>query len=184
MSVSFNDGFFNDDLPKNDRITNSWYSTKKANDSLYNVYDEGKSVGYAIYNKNNFPIEINVTDNFDGEDAIRIALWWKITGKSKNIQKWTGSGDTRRPTYLFSNKKILEKTNDKRKTNAIETITEIFIDDKINYNGAKPLKYKSYIDIDRSFYYSDYWVEEMKKHPLPSSILEQLNNINELDNTY
>lgn len=186
VSISSYDGFFNNDLPNGDRISSSWswYTTKKAKDSLYNVYDEGKNVGYAIYNKENLPKEINLTNSFEGDEAIKIALWWKISGKSKNIEKWTTTGSIRRPTYLLSNEKRLKKGSVIGQINAEETVTEIFIDDKINYTWIKPIKYKSHIDIDGSFYSVDYWTEEIKKHPLPSFILEQLNSVNELKNTY
>ncbi|MCX2450304.1 hypothetical protein OQX61_03380 [Pedobacter sp. PLR] len=186
VSVSFKDGFFNDDVPNGDRISSSWswYNIKNLKDSLYDVYDEEKNVGYAVLDKENLPIEINVTNNFEGEEAIKIALRWKISGKSKNIEKWTTTNGTRHPTYLFSNKKILEKTNVKGKSNEVETVTEIFFDTKINYNGIKPLKSKSNVDIDKSFYNAQYWTEEIKKHPLPGAILKQLNHVNELKNVY
>lgn len=186
ISISFKDGFFNDDLPSGDRISSSWswYTTKKATDSLYNVYDEGKNIGYAIYSKENLPIEINVTNSFEDDEAIKIALWWKISGKSKNIEKWTTTASIRHPTYLLYNKKTLEKGNIKGQTNEIETVTEVFFDNKISFDWVKPIKYKAQIDIDRSFYDKDYWTEEMKKHPLPSFILEQLNSVNELKNAY
>lgn len=179
ISISFRDGFFEDNIPNGDRVSSSWswYTMKKNADSLYDVYDEGKKAGYAIV-KNNSPVEINVTDVFEGEDALKIALWWKVAGKSNRIEKWATTDAIRRPTYIFSDKKLLEKTNH------IETVTEIFIDPEINYNLIKPEKYKSIIGIDQSFYSSDYWIEKLKKHPLPSSISEQLNSVNELKNTY
>lgn len=186
ISISFKDGFFNDDLPNGDRISSSWswYSTKKVKDSLYHVYDEGTNVGYAIFDKENLPAEIYVTNNFEGEEAIKIALWWKITGKSKNIEKWTTTGGIRRPTYFLSNRKTLEEGKVKGQINEIETVTEIFFDNKISFDWVKPIKYKSQIDIDQSFYNVDYWTEELKKHPLPSFILEQLNSVNELKNVF
>ncbi|QPH39220.1 hypothetical protein [Pedobacter endophyticus] len=185
FSITFSDGFFNDDLPNGDRISSSWswYSTKKVKDSLYDVFDEGKNVGYAIFDKENFPVEINVTNDFDGDEALKIALWWKISGKSKNIEKWTKTDNIRHPIYIFSDKKTLEKSHN-GKINEVETVTEIYLSDKIRFDWNKPIKYKANIDTDRSFYDKDYWTEEMKKHPLPSFILGQLGSINELENVY
>jgi len=186
VSVSAFDGYFADHLPNGDRLSSSWswYTTKKNQDSLHTVYDDGKSVGYAIFDRNNLPVEINVGSSFEGDEAIKIALWWKIAGKSKNIEKWRGTGETRRPTYIFSNRKTLVKSKVKNEHNTEETVTEIFIDDQIQYNAGIPEKYKKAVNIDQSFYSSDYWTEEIKRRPLSGFIQTQLNNVKELKNTY
>lgn len=177
VSISLGDGFFRDKLPNRDMVS-SMYSAKKVKDSLYDVYDEQQKIGYAVYDENNLPAEINTGRSFEGDEAIKIALWWKLAGQSKNIEKWTGTGETRRPVYLFSDRKML--VNAKGKSSTQEVITEIFIDDIIRYNAVKPEKYKTAIDIDQSFYNSSYWIEELRKHPLPGLISEQLKSINEL----
>jgi len=186
ISISAYDGYFADHLPNGDRVSSnwSWYKTKKSQDSLYTVYDEGKNVGYAIYDANNLPSEVNVGSNFEGEDALRIALWWKVAGKSKYIEKWKGVNETRRPVYIFSNRKTLIKSKVKGENNTEETVTEIFLDDEIYYDYNVPKKYKKIINKDQSFYSSDYWSEEIKKHPLSGFIQKQLTNIQELNNTY
>ena len=185
ISITYNNNFFSEGLPKSDPISRGGGSSvKKVKDSLYDYYFDGKKIGYAIYDKKNLPSEIHTSRNFEGEEAIKVSAWWKISGKSKYIAKWTGSDRTRRPTYIFSNQKIAVDSKIKGKTNAEETVTEIFIDANINYDWIKPIKYKPFVDIDRSFYNEDYWTKEMKKHPLPSFILEQLKNVNELKNVY
>lgn len=181
ISISMTDGFFRDKLPSRDMIS-SIYTAKKVKDSLYHVYDEAENIGYAIYDKDNLPAEINTGRNFEGDEAIKIALWWKIAGKSKNVEKWAGTGETRHPVYLFSDRKILANT--KGKPNTEEVVTEIFISDPIIYNAVKPEKYRTAIHIDQSFYDSSYWEKEIKKHPLPGFIAEQLKGINELNNTF
>lgn len=67
---------------------------------------------------------------------------------------------------------------------AVETVNEIFIDDEIIYDYKKPALYKSSVNYDKSFDNSEYWTEQLKKHPLPSAISPQLTKINENKNTY
>lgn len=186
VSISSYDGYFANHLPNGDRIASnwSWYTTKKTNDSLYTVYDGDDNVGYALFDGNHLPYEINVGSNFEGDDAIKVALWWKISGKSKNIEKWRGSGGTRRPTYVFSNRKTLVKSKGKAENNTEETVTEIFVDNDICFNYMLPEKYKRVVNIDQSFYGVDFWTEEQKKHPLSDFIQKQLNSINILINSY
>jgi hypothetical protein len=185
VSVSFNDGYFKYSLPQTDIIErwSKYFKSEQVKDSLYTVFDQGKKVGYAIYDKYNIPSEINISQNFEKEEAVKV-LFWKISVEFKEIEKWTGNGETRHPSYLFSSKKALVETKTEGKYNAVETINEIFITDKIIYNDKKPKIYKSNIDKDRSFYNSEYWKEQIKKHPLPSAVTEQLINVNENKNTY
>lgn len=183
VSISLNDNFMRLHLPAKDLIA-SMYTAKKVKDSLYAVYDEDKNIGYAIYDEQSFPSEINVSRSFEGEEAIKIALWWKIAGKSKNIEKWTGTGDTRHPVYLFSDRKMLVRAGEKGKFNTEEIVTEIFVSDKIGYTDIVPAKYKTLVNIDQSFYNSAFWAEETKRHPLPGFIQEQLNTVKELGNIY
>ena len=143
-SISMYDGYFADRLPSGDRISSSWswYQTDRTKDSLRTVYDEGKNVGYAIFDSNDLPAEINVGNSFEGEEALKIALWWKIAGRTKNIEKWRGKGETRRPTYIFSNKKTVLKSKGIEEPGTEETVTEIFIDEEINYSYSLPEKFK------------------------------------------
>lgn len=185
ISVSLNDGYFNCSLFQTD-IMERWskfYKSARVKDSLYNIFEEGKKIGYAIYDKNIKLSEINIGQSFEGDEAMKV-LFLKVSGKMKNIEKWMGTGETRHPSYMYSSKKVFVETKTKGKYNAVEIINEFFIDEKIIYNDRKPKKYKSGIDIDRSFYNSEYWKEQLAKHPLPSAIKEQLKLIKENKNTY
>ncbi|MFV7235504.1 hypothetical protein [Flavobacterium sp. ZB4R12] len=184
VSISIHDRFLDCYLPKSDILKSAphYYKSVKEKDSLYVVLHEGEKTGYAIYDKNDLPAEINVSESFEKEEEIKLLIW-KISGKFKNIEKWTGEGNTRHPSYLFSSKKIMVKTKFEGKFNNVETVTELFIDDFV-YNDEKPLVYKSYIDKDRSFYNSNYWDEQLVKHPLLSEIKAQLTNVNENKNNY
>ncbi|WP_143031831.1 hypothetical protein [Flavobacterium gillisiae] len=177
LSVSF--------LPKNDMLKRgkNYLKVEHIKNNLGDLYDEGKKVGYVIYDENNIPAEISETRSFEGDEAIKI-LFWKFSGKSKQIERWTGSGNTRRPAYTFYSDKKMIKTNVKGKFNSVETVTEIFITDEIITDNKIPEKYKSFIDKDRSFYRSNYWDDQLVNHPLPSEIKSQLININENKNTY
>jgi hypothetical protein len=185
ISISRFDNFLNYHIPKRDEIARGWkrYKLKQIKDSLYTIFEDGKNVGYSINDKHEKASEININQNFEGEESIKY-LFWKFSGSFKNIEKWNGEGDTRHLSYLFSSEKTSVETKTKGIFNAVETINEIFIDDKIIYNDKKPEKYKSYIDKDRSFYNTEYWKEQIKKHPLPSEIYEQLIKVNENINTY
>jgi hypothetical protein len=183
ISISRFDNFLNNHIPKRDNLTREWkrYQLKQVKDSLNSLFEEGKNVGYSINSKNNKPSEINISQSFEGEEAKKF-LFWKFSGSYKNIEKWTGDGETRHLSYLFSSEKTLVET--KGQYNAVETINEFFIDDKIIYNDKIPEKFKSYIDKDRSFYVTEYWKEQIKKHPFPIAISKQLINVNENKNTY
>lgn len=179
------DGYLQHFIPKRDKISRGWkfYKLEQEKDSLYDVFEEGKNVGYVINDKNNKATEINISRSFEGEEEIKL-LFWKISGKFKEIEKWTGNGEIRHPSYLFSSQKSMVKTKTKEKFNAEETINEIFIDDKVIYNDKKPEKFKIVVDRNKSFYNSEYWKEQIKKHPLPSAINNQLINVNENENNY
>ena len=185
ISISTFDSFLNYHIPKRDDIARggNHYKLEQVKDSLYIVFDEGKNVGYTIKDKNNKVFEVNVNKSFQGQEAKKF-LFWKFSGSYKNIEKWNGEGDTRFLSYSFSSEKILVQTKIKEVYNAVETINEIFIDNKIICNDKKPEKYKNYIDKDRSFYNTEYWKEQIKKHPLPSFINEQLKLIEENPNNY
>jgi hypothetical protein len=185
ISISRFDNFLNYQIPKRDDLARGWkrYKLKQIKDSLYTIFEEGKNVGYAINDKNDKASEINISQSFEGEEAMKF-LFWKFSGSYKYIEKWKGEGETRHLSYLFSSEKTLVETKTKGIYNALETINEIFIDDKIIYNDKISEKYKSYIDKDRSFNNTEYWKEQIKKHPLPSAISEQLINVNENKNTY
>lgn len=185
ISISRFDSYLNYQIPKKDNLTRGWkqYKLKQVNDSIFSVFENEKNVGYALKDKNNNVSEINVNQSFEGEEAIKF-LFWKFSGSYKNIEKWVGIDETRHLSYLFSSEKTLIKIKTEEKYNAVETINEIFIENKIIYNDKKPEKYKGYIDKDRSFYNTEYWKGQIKKHPLPSAISQQLINVNENKNNY
>jgi hypothetical protein len=185
ISISRFDNFLNNQIPKRDNLTREWkrFKLKQIKDSLFTIFEEDKNVGYSINDKKNKPSEINIGQSFEGEEAMKF-LFWKFSGSHKNIEKWNGEGETRHLSYSFSSEKTLVETKTKGIYNAVETINEFFIDDKIIYNDKIPEKFKSHIDKDRSFYDTEYWKEQIIKHPLPSAISTQLINVNENKNTY
>jgi hypothetical protein len=185
ISISGFDDFLNYRIPVRDILTRELkrYKLEKTKDSLYAVIQEGKNVGYTINDKYNNHTEINVNEFFEGKEAVKI-LFWKFSGSYNNIEKWAGEGDIRHLSYLFSSQKKMVETKTKGKYNAVETINEIFINDKIIYNDKKPQNSKTSIDKDRSFYNTEFWKEQIKKHPLPSAINQQLINVNENKNSY
>ena len=179
------DSFLDSFIPNRDLLTrgSKRYKTEQKNDSLYSIFEENKNIGYAIKSKLNVVNEVKISEKYEGKEALKL-LFWKFSGGYEGFEKWTTNNQTRHLSYLFSNEKTIIETRIKAKYNAIETINEIFIDDKIIYNDKKPIKSKKFIDKDRSYYNINYWKEEMKKHPLPKSIENQLLNINENKNNY
>lgn len=185
ISISGFDDFLNYRIPIRDILARECkrYKLEQTKDSLYTVIEEGKNVGYTINDKYNNPAEINVSEIFEGKEVEKL-LFWKFSGSYNNIEKWVGEGDIRHLSYSFCSEKKMVESNTKGKYNAVETINEIFINDKIIYNDKKPQNYKTTIDKDRSFYNTEYWKEQIKKHPLPSTINQQLINVNENKNSY
>ncbi|WP_291099823.1 MULTISPECIES: hypothetical protein [unclassified Flavobacterium] len=185
ISISRFESYLNYRIPKRDLLTIGWkrYKLESVKDNLYSVFKKDKNVGFAIKDKNNNSTEININESFEGEETIKF-LFWKFSGSYNVIEKWIDNGDIRHLSYSFSSEKTLIKTKIKGKFNAVETINEIFIDDKIIYNDKIPEKSKPYIDKDLSFYNTEYWKEQIKKHPLPSAINNQLINVNENKNNY
>jgi hypothetical protein len=183
INISLNDGYLNCSIYQTDLLARAagYYKSKKLNDTLYDIMDEGRKIGYAIYNKNNLLSEINIGQNFEGEDAMKV-LFWKVSAKIKKIERWTGNDGTRYPSYVYSNQKSFVETKEKGKFNAVEIINEIFIEDAISHENKKIKKYNSGIDFDRSYYSREYWNDEQIKHPLPISITEQLVKLNENKN--
>jgi hypothetical protein len=183
ISVSSRDNYLAvSRVPKNDLLKRSPnYNVKLPREDFGTVYEDNKEIGFVIYDQNKNVIEINVNEAFD-ESGSKKVLFWKFSGKSTQIEKWTGDSNTRRPSYLFANsKKSVEK---KGKYTHIETVTEIFIEDTIIDGKEKPENSKKHIDRDRSFYNSNYWAELLIKYPLPSEIKSQLTIVNENKNTY
>lgn len=185
ISISGFDDYLNYRIPIRDILAREWkrYKLEKTKDSLYAVIEDGKNVGYTINDKYNNPAEINVNEISEGKEAVKI-LFWKFSGSYINIEKWVGEEDIRHLSYSFCSEKKMVETNTKGKYNAVEIINEIFINDKIIYDDIKPQNSKTSIDKDRSFYKTDYWKEQIKKHPLPSTINQQLINVNENKNSY
>jgi hypothetical protein len=183
ISISSFDSYLDCQIPKRDVFAreSKKYKTEFIKDSLYSIFEGEKNVGYVINDKNNNASEINVSETFEDNDAVKF-LFWKFSASYTNIEKWAGEEEIRHLNYSFTSEKKIVKT--KEKNNAVETINEIFIDDKLIYNDKIPEKSKTYIDKDRSFYTSKYWEEQRKRHPLPSAINEQLINVNENKNNY
>ena len=186
ISIStFDDYLAVSTIPKNDLLKrgSKQYNVNLLKDSYCLVYKDEKEVGFAIKDENNNFSEINISTGFEGNESTKI-LFWKISGKYKEIEKWVETGNARHPSYLFNSSKIVVKTRIEGKFNDLETITEIFIDEEFVNGAVKPEKYKTSIDKDRSFYNSKYWDEQLIKYPLPSAIKLQLTNVNENKNIY
>lgn len=183
ISISSFDSYLDCQIPTRDILARGWkqYKTELIKDSLYSIFDGKKNVGYVINDKKNNAIKISVSETFEDNNAVKF-LFWKFSASYVNIEKWTGEEETRHLNYSFTSEKKIVKI--KEKNNAVETINEIFIDDKLIYNDKIPEKSKTYIDKDRSFYNNKYWEDQIKKHPLPSAINEQLINVNENKNNY
>lgn len=183
ISISFADDYLNvSRIPQNDGLKNRPnFKVALVNESFGTISEDGNEVGYVTFDKNNNATEIITKREFDEETSKKI-LFWKISGKSTVIEKWTGEGSTRHPTYLFSNSKKAIKV--KGEYNYIETVTEIFIDNTIIDGALKAENSKKYIDQDRSYYKANFWEDLLKKHPLPSEIKAQLTTVNENKNTF
>lgn len=183
ISIQGFDSFLDYQIPKRDILADGkYYNTELVKDSLYTIIHKEKKVGTAII-KNTNVTETYFKESFEGDEAIKVLLW-KLSVAYTSFEKWKGEDETRHLSYSFTNEKKRIETKIKGKFNAEETINEVFIDDEIIYNALKPHKSKTSIDKDRSYYATEYWKEEMKKHPLPKAIMEQLTNINENKNTY
>lgn len=170
-------------IPKNNLLKrNRRYLVNRLKDNTGDIYIEDKKKGFVVYDENNNPSLINVSTNSEEDEVIQ-GPFQKVTGKWKQIEKWTGDGNVKHPTYIFYSGKIIDKTKVNGKSNIIETIHEIFIDDDIIADDLKP-EIKTFINKDRSFYNTEYWKEQIKIHPLPSAIDEQLINVNENKNSY
>jgi len=183
IRISTFDTYLDCQIPKRDILARGWkqYTTELTKDSFHSIFEGKKNVGYVKYDENNNATEINVSESFEDSDAVKF-LFWKFSASYNNTEKWTGKDEIRHLHYSFTSEKKIEKSKDKN--NAVETINEIFIDDKLIYNDKIPEKSKTYIDKDRSFYNSKYWESQIKKHPLPSAINEQLINVNENKNNF
>ena len=183
ISISSFDSYLDCKIPKRDILARGWkqYKTELTKDNLHSIIEGKKIVGYVKYDKNNNAHEINVSESFEDIDAVKF-LFWKFSASYTNTEKWTGEDEIRHLNYSFISEKKIFTSNEKN--NAVETINEIFIDDKLIYNDKIPAKSKTYIDKDRSYYTSQYWKEQINKHPLPSAINEQLINVNENKNNY
>lgn len=177
------DGYLNvTRIPKNDILKRDLrHNTKYLNENTSEIFKDDKKIGYVIFDKSNIPVLISTATNQD--DVEEINYFGKITAKFSDVEKWVGEGDTRHPVYIFSNIKTNGKLEKDGKINQIETITEIFIEDKIIYNDKKPDKY-SIIYRDKSFYNFNYWDELLLKYPLPKEIQTQLTKVNENKNIY
>ena len=184
ISFSRKDNFLDYHIPRKNILIKQDYEDYKIaqnKDSLYNIYKENKKIGYVIYNKEKLPITIVISENSEENEEIK-SSFWKLSAHSKNTEKWLGEGLERHLSYSFSSEKILIET--KLGDKVVETINEIFINNKISYNLTKPKKSKRFLDIDRSYYIDKYWNKQILEHQLPSNIKKQLTSINENKNTY
>ena len=168
-------------IPKNDLLKRSYYNVKLFKEDFGSIYEDNKDIGFVIYDQEKNVVEININKAFDEESSKKI-VFWKFSGKSTQIEKWTGFGNTRHPSYLFKNSK--KSVKKKGQYAYIETVTEVFIEDTIIDGKQKSENSKKNIDRDRSFYNTNYWTELLIKYPLPSEIKSQLTKVNENKNTY
>jgi hypothetical protein len=152
---------------------------KNIRDQTADLYRGGFKFGSVVYDENKNPSIINTSSNPD--EYLKTGVTFRnFKIKYVHNQKWVGKGIKRRPTYEL----IDVKSKVKNKDEYIETVVEIFLDEEILYDDKKPLVYKSSVNENKSFYNIPFWVEELKKHSLPSAISAQLTKINENKNTY
>ncbi len=184
ISFGGNNGYLDVFITKNDLLkrNKNLKTLKTTKKSMDQIIENNKLLGFVIYDELNNPKEINVSESFEGNEAIKI-MFWKISGKYSTIEKWFGEGKYRHPTYLFSSNKSMVKTKVEGKFNSVETITEIFIND-LEFDDQTSKKTKRMLDRERSFYEKNYWDEQLSIHPLPSEIKTQLTNVNENKNNY
>ena len=171
-------------IPKNDILkrNNESYEIRSKTENLSEIYETNRKVSFVKYNSENIPTEIFVNSNQENDEVMK-GPFRKVYGKWIEIEKWTGNGNTRHPTYIFYSG-ITTVLDNKRNQNYIETVKEIFIQDDINTDDTVPNIYKSSIEEDKSFYKTNYWDEYLKIYPLPSKIQHQLIKVNENKNNY
>lgn len=179
ISITFNnDSFFKTRIPirnilQRQRYEN--YSLSKVNDTLSSVFKDEKKVGYVVY-KNENPIKIGIEDSFSKE---KNSLGLK--SRTKDVEIWSDK-ETKHLLYSYSNERV--NINNKLVVKTVETVNEFFIDENISYDIKRPKKSKEFIRENKSYYESDYWSKEFKKHPLPINIETQLLKISEKENTF
>jgi hypothetical protein len=171
-------------IPKNDILKRNYNRlTLRGEKNLIKELFEGNSnVGFAKYDSEYNPVEIFFHSNQQQNEMIK-GSFRKVYGKWMEIEKWSGTGNTRHPSYIFYSG-ITTVPDKKGSQNYIETIKEIFIQEDINTDYSKPKLYKLSINENASFYSLNYWDEYIKKHPLPSKIQQQLVKIRILTKFY
>ena len=182
ISFSSYNSFFDIKIPKRNvlkRQSYENYNFKIRKEGVSDIYINDLSVGYVEF-KDSIPIEISVDGNPKKESVKNYIGTFSFN--EKIIEKWSKKGNKRFIKYLFKYKQKNIKT--KLGSNDIETVNEIFITDIAYNSGKKPKKNKRHIDKDRSYYFENYWSNEMEKHPLPSYIKNQLTKVNEKKNKY
>ncbi|MCD8413438.1 hypothetical protein [Tenacibaculum finnmarkense] len=187
ISFSGYNPFFDVNIPQENILIRQSYENyilEKKEDSLYTILKQGEKVGHLTYNLQQKPIKINLSENFEGKEAIKNAFGEFFAG-SINIEKWNNKDKKRHLLYSFSNDKKVFKTKISNQTT--ETINEFFIDNQSIHsikNRKISNKYRRNINKYKSYYNNEFWIKEIKKHPLPTNIKNQLTNINENKNIY
>lgn len=185
IEISINPAFFSVKIPEDDPVTTVPKLYKKiiVKDSLYTIEKFGEKIGYLISDKNDKPIEIQISSSFNQDELKDIKIgFWKISTADQTIQKWKNYKKYRYPEYIFNNFKFLTKTKKGIKKDIIEIVTEIFIED-ISFSDKKPLNHR-YINQFQSYYNTQFWHEQLEKHPLPEKILEQVQSLSENKNMF
>ncbi|REC62958.1 hypothetical protein DRF65_06900 [Chryseobacterium pennae] len=177
--ISLGDGYLYYKIPKNDKANiydnNKYFKLEKLNDSTSILYSKNKNDvfikrGKILYDKNHLIKEVQKNISFEKDEAFKVLLW-KATGQFYNLEKWEGEGNSRHVSYVFDRQKSLVKDSIE------ETINEIFIDN-VNFNNVTvPQKTNTKVDKDKSYYDTLFWNENIKIHPLPLNIQNQIENL-------
>ncbi len=186
VRISAYDSFFDLRIPIRDalerRKSYSNYTLENIKDSIYNIIEDKSTVGIVVYDANNNPAKIDLIEEFNSDEAKR-NIFWKFSAGNKITEVWTGEGVYRHPIYIFYNKKFIVKT--KLGSKSIETVTEIFIEDKVLYGNTIPDKSVRRTKIDRSYYVNNHNLEsKLLEYPLPSSIEQQIRKTTENKNIF
>lgn len=128
------------------------YKLSKNSYNNYDLQEEDVKVGFVKYDENNQIYEINKKD---------VVADIKLLGKTINyrdyiFEKW--SNNTNRH-LSFSRNTIKKEIKNKNERTITETITEIYInEDKDEFDDeTKTLKYKGYVDKNKSFYNTKFY---------------------------
>ena len=180
IDISFGgDGFLYTKIYPNDYFTRhkKLYNLVQSSENYYDLMEGGAKVGYVKYDDTHQISEVNKKDI--AEDVK--LLGHTINYRDYSYERWNNSGNRHLSMSRNTIKKEIKGANS---THAIETVTEIYIEDEEFERLEKPTKYKNAVNPDRSFYEKAFYKNYRVKYPLQKEIEIQLNTIQQNENTY